>query len=251
MISKEESGVTKMKEELEDDSTGEVAEHKMMKMECQNKDEANAVDDGRLCAKTEIDSSSSSTRASARSQASNEESKGRSGESTRSSAALSASSGESKGSSGLPKLRSDEANDEVDLELMREGDFEDVDLKLIHGDGVSKYSLDLQTMPKGTLFQALKRIRGTVNRYAADTAKIDWQQAVKMLTNLALDRRLRNHKHELHGTIDADIEIGYTDICVRLHSLIDLFRKMKAWIDTGEDARLAAVVAPLDVLQRY
>ena len=131
--------------------------------------------------------------------------------------------------------------------------FDDVDEHELGlpGDGLSPFSLDA-IFPKGSpLYLALRRTRGTLNERVLDLAIIDWVLRARTPSFISHLGRIKAHSHEVIGKVDPDIELGFRDMVTRLHSLIELHKKLKTWIDNKDPSLLVHVVRLLNFFQRF
>lgn len=115
---------------------------------------------------------------------------------------------------------------------------------------INAFSLQ-EKLPAGVLYSAISRIRGTINKYANQLSEADWVNKFKMPTMKALSLRFSRHQGAITEQSNADIGIAYYQLKDRLASLIDLQKGMVAWSDSQNPSKLADIVPPMNLLQRY
>ncbi|CAK0856992.1 unnamed protein product [Prorocentrum cordatum] len=115
---------------------------------------------------------------------------------------------------------------------------------------VNKFSVD-ERLPKGQLFISIGRIRATINSYVECTGSLGWLPDFKVQTVQALERRLNQHKAEIEEQANVDIKVAFSQLSVRVSSLIQMFKLFKAWFDENADTALVPILEKMSKLNPY
>jgi len=113
---------------------------------------------------------------------------------------------------------------------------------------INPASIDAK-FPSGALFASLNRIRATTNSYCLRLQNKGWYNQFKLATVQALLRRLQNQESKISG-YHIDCQIGYRQLKIRLHALLDLHKSLKIWVDTQDNKRLVEALPCLRTLLR-
>ena len=123
-------------------------------------------------------------------------------------------------------------------------------LSIGDGGATPKFSLD-EKLPKGPVFQALTRIRATINSYTLKVTMPGWFASVKVPTLQALERRLNNHAHQVVGVVDPDVELGFIALQSRIQILLSVWKSVKKWHDSQKNTALAEVYKTMVLLRPF
>ena len=91
-----------------------------------------------------------------------------------------------------------------------------------------------QPFPRGPVFQALGRIRSTINTYVRQCEEFDWPRRAKLATLMALRQRLLNNERHIRGVVDPDVELAFDALTDRINALTQVIKNMKKWSDSSD-----------------
>lgn len=135
----------------------------------------------------------------------------------------------------------------------------DTEVKLQEPDTEASWSEDMPlneasiegTLPQGTVFGSIKRIRTTINMYAGHLASTGWHDLFKVPTMQALERRLKQHEQSVEGKFHLDVVISYRQLKQRVSSLILANKSLRQWLETRNESHLVQTAKHMSPLMKY
>lgn len=106
-------------------------------------------------------------------------------------------------------------------------------------------------LPPCTYKVAVTRIRGTINSYCDKAAELGWIDKVKLGTLQALQRRLAGHEGSIVGQENVDMEIAFTQLTMRVGSMVQLKKLLLHWNETQSDAKIHEGLDSFAVVMKY
>ena len=92
--------------------------------------------------------------------------------------------------------------------------------------------------PPGLVYNAISRIRGTVNLYVGATSQMFWFSGFKLATVHALSRRFNNHESHLVNQEDVELQFTFEQLNARIGALVGLYKSLKHWSEYQIDHAL-------------
>ena len=103
--------------------------------------------------------------------------------------------------------------------------------------------------PPGPSYNAISRIRGTVNLYVGATSQMFWFSAFKLATVHALSRRFNNHESQMVNQSDVELQFTFEQLNARLGALLGLYKAVKHWSEYQIDHALIHALPHFTILQ--
>lgn len=106
-------------------------------------------------------------------------------------------------------------------------------------------------LPTGTFHAALGRMRGTVIEHTIRFGVCRWFLNFKIAQVQSLHKRLSDKAPKIVGGANVDLQIGYSQMMARLDALMEVYKVMKATVDTQNEASLGDILALIRPVERY
>jgi len=100
---------------------------------------------------------------------------------------------------------------------------------------------DLGRLPTGTMWNAVGRIRKTINSYALAVALALWAQNFKVATVSALERRLNQYAASINTQPHVDIQVAFHQLVQRVTDLLECHKFLRHWLDSRSEDKLELV----------
>ena len=109
-----------------------------------------------------------------------------------------------------------------------------------------------EEFPKANVFQAMTRIRGTINEYVEKMATdFYWHKNLNVPTLGALNRRFMKHEDQIMGTASLDIQIAYKQLQDRVQGMLTVHKVLVQWSHSDSDDKLIELVGSLASILHY
>lgn len=115
---------------------------------------------------------------------------------------------------------------------------------------LSEMSLS-EDFPTGGIFRPMRRMRMTINKYAARLACNRFYDDLVLGTVFSAQRRFLAYEPKIKEEGSVELQIAFRQLADRLAAVLKVHKVLRAWNDSQNPKSLEAADAPLQVLCKY
>lgn len=115
---------------------------------------------------------------------------------------------------------------------------------------INEFTLS-RKLPAGITFHSIDRIRTTLNRYTSRLVGNRCCEPFRLGTTQALARSFSSHEKNMVGRSNVDLEIAFVQMSRRINDVLDIYKIMKAWVDSQNDDTLIDILPILSSLKPF